>query len=91
MPEYRLSRAAANDVVGIYLHGLERFGPGQADRYHTDMAAAFAFLARHPLAARLREEIAPPVRVHPFGVHLIVYEQTGGGILVLRIRHGRED
>ncbi|WP_341871205.1 type II toxin-antitoxin system RelE/ParE family toxin [Stappia indica] len=42
--------------------------------------------------ARERGEISPPVRIHPFKAHLVVYVmEEDGGILVVRIRHGHED
>lgn len=92
MAGFRLTRAAADDLVRIYLEGLALFGPAQADRYHDGPAAAFAFLAEYPLAARLRDEIAPPVRVHRYQSHLIVYEVAEDDVvLILRVRHGRED
>lgn len=91
MPRYRLSRAAADDIAAIFIEGIDRFGLAQADRYHTDMTATLDFLARYPRAARLREEIESPVRIHRYGSHLIVYEEADDGILVLRVRHGRED
>jgi toxin ParE1/3/4 len=89
---FRLSRAAADDLVQIYLQGLTLFGAAQADRYHDGLGEAFAFLADYPLAARLRDEIAPPVRVHRYQSHLIVYELAEDDtVLILRVRHGREE
>lgn len=91
MLSYRLTRAATDDLLTIYLAGLEQFGVAQADRYHDDLERMFAFLAETPRAARLREELNPPVRAHPFKAHIIVYDETDDGILILRVRHGRED
>lgn len=92
MARYRLSRAASDDISHIFLDGLECFGLAQADRYHEGMAAAFEFLAAYPQAARLRDEIRPSVRVHPYRSHLILYDiMEDGRILILRVRHGRED
>lgn len=92
MSGYRLSRAAADDLVHIYLEGLALFGPEQADRYHDGLGAVFVFLAAYPLAARLRDEISPPVRVHRYQSHLIIYEiAEDNSVLILRVRHGRED
>jgi toxin ParE1/3/4 len=91
VPDWRLTRAAADDLVALYLDGLEQFGMAQADRYHRGLQHAFSFLAETPRAAGLREEIIPPVRAYPYKAHLIVYEETGEGILVLRVRHARED
>ncbi|NKX17292.1 type II toxin-antitoxin system RelE/ParE family toxin [Ochrobactrum pseudogrignonense] len=42
--------------------------------------------------AREREEISPPVRIHPFKAHLIIYQiEQNGAILVIRIRNAFED
>ena len=92
MPTYRLTQAASDDLVGIYLHGLAEFGQTQADTYHEGLTATFAFLAEYPRAARVRDEITPPVRAHPHRSHLIVYElDAENNVLILRVRHGRED
>ncbi|WP_417496630.1 type II toxin-antitoxin system RelE/ParE family toxin [Maricaulis sp.] len=43
-------------------------------------------------AARERVEIAPPVRCHPHGSHLIIYViDADDDVLVLRIRHAHEN
>ena len=41
--------------------------------------------------ARERQEFDPPVRLHPYGAHMIVCVENGAGILVIRILHGRQD
>lgn len=92
MPAYRLSEAAADDLVAIYLAGTDMFGTMQADRYQEELFKAFAFLAEFPRAARLRHEIAPPVRAFPYKAHLIVYDiGEDNDVLVVRVRHARED
>lgn len=68
------------------------FGLAQAERYHQGLDAVFRFLSENPHAARLRTEIEPPVRAHPFKAHLVVYEVGDNrDIVILRVRHGRED
>jgi toxin ParE1/3/4 len=92
VPAYRLSFAASDDILHIFLEGLDRFGPPQADEYHEGLASAFGFLAEYPRAARLRDEIDPPVRVHRYKSHMIVYDiGEDDTVLILRVRHGRED
>ena len=92
MPAYRLTRAAADDLVDIYIQGISLFGPTQADRYHDGLEAAFLFLADYPRSARLRAEIIRPVRAYPYKSHLIVYDiEEDDQILILRVRHGHED
>ena len=45
MPSYQLTRAASDDLVAVYLYGLERFGPAQADGYHDGLEATFNYKA----------------------------------------------
>ena len=88
---FRLSRRARQDIVDIYLHSEDAFGEAHADRYVADLESMFAFLAEHPMAARERVELTPPVRIHPYRAHLIVYRLDGDDVLILRLRHGRTD
>ncbi|CAN5661823.1 hypothetical protein BH10PSE14_BH10PSE14_35550 [soil metagenome] len=88
----RFRPAAEDDIRAIYRNGFVEFGREQADRYHDGLDAVFDFLARYPRAARLREEIDPAVRAHPYKAHLIVYELGDGDLVtILRVRHGHED
>ena len=92
MASYRLTRAASDDLVRIFMDGVDRFGLAQADKYHDGLEGTFTFLAEYPRAARLRHEIDPPVRAHRYKAHLIVYEiEADDRVLILRVRHGRED
>jgi toxin ParE1/3/4 len=52
----------------------------------------FDLIAANPRMARERQEIAPPVRIHPFKAYLVIYriEETGT-VLIVRIRHGHEN
>ena len=56
MPGYRLTRAAADDLLAIFIESLDQFGAVQADHYHAGLEAAFEFLVEYPRAARLRQE-----------------------------------
>ncbi|WP_417471302.1 type II toxin-antitoxin system RelE/ParE family toxin [Maricaulis sp.] len=89
---FKLTRAAENDLISIYLDGAERFGLSQADHYHDSLDRLFGFLGQNPRAARDRVEITPPVRCHPHGSHLIIYViDADDDVLVLRIRHAHEN
>jgi toxin ParE1/3/4 len=91
MARYRLSRAAGADIVDIYLHGVEEFGTAQAEHYAAGLKACFEMLADNPHLAREREELRQRPRAFRYKAHLIFYHAEAGGILILRIRHGRED
>jgi len=88
---YRLSRKAEDDLIQLFVTGARDFGIAQAEAYFAGLETTFAFLSDHPRAARERAEITPPIRVHPHKAHLIVYAIRGDDILILRVRHGRED
>ncbi|MEH3036398.1 MAG: type II toxin-antitoxin system RelE/ParE family toxin [Sphingomonas adhaesiva] len=75
----------------MYRDGLERHGVDQAEAYAAGFWETVAFLADFPRAARLRQEVDPPVRAHPYRSHLIVSEIEEDGIAILRIPHARED
>jgi len=89
---FRLSGLAFRDVERLYEDGLTKFGLAIVDHYYDGLFAAFDFLADYPRAARLRMEIDPPARVYRYRSHVIVYELDDNDVvLILRIRHGRED
>ena len=89
---FSLTRSAEQDLIDIYVEGYRRFGEAQAEAYAARLQSAFSLLSDFPESAREREELSPPVRVHPCGVHVIFYLVTDmKDILIVRIRHGRED
>lgn len=88
---YRLSRRARDDLVDIYIEGVRAFGWQQAERYHAGLEEVFGFLEAFPRAASERSDIKPPVRVHSYKAHIIVYMLDGHDVRVLRVRHAHED
>jgi len=92
MMGFRLSIAAEEDVIGIAEQGIRLFGLVQARQYHDELFAIFDMIAANPRMARERPELSPPMRIHPFKAHLVVYRiEKDGGILIVRVRHGHED
>jgi toxin ParE1/3/4 len=87
----RLAKRAEQDLDDIYVQGVVHFGSRQAERYSDGLDACLELLAAHPSMAPERTEITKPVRVHPHGSHLVVYEIEGADVLVLRILHQRSD
>lgn len=88
---YRLTGKAEEDVIRIYLEGLARFGPQQADQYHGELTSLFELIALNPRMAKERFELTPPVRILPHKAHVVIYVEDNEGILIVRIRHGHED
>lgn len=88
---YRLSTHAESDLLELFAQGARRFGVAQADRYYAGLTRVFDLLARFPMLARERNEIIAPVHIHAYRAHVIVYEVAAGHVVILRVRHGRED
>ncbi|ATQ44705.1 plasmid stabilization protein ParE [Caulobacter mirabilis] len=88
---FRLSRKADEDIIRLYVEGAGQFGEAQAERYYADLRRTLSVLAAYPFAAREHTELRPPVRIHPFRSHIIVYVVDGEDILILRVRHALED
>ncbi|MGH7084005.1 MAG: type II toxin-antitoxin system RelE/ParE family toxin [Acetobacteraceae bacterium] len=87
---YRITQRARADIIDIYLWGRQEFGQHQAESYHEGLAAAFELIAANPGIARERPEFDPPVRLHPYQSHLIVYILDEAGILIIRVLHARQ-
>lgn len=89
---FRLSLAAEEDIVRIAEQGVRLFGAVQARQYHDELFAIFDLIAASPQIARERLELAPPMRIHPFKAHLVVYRiESDGDVFIVRVRHGHED
>ena len=91
MPSYKLSLRARDDIAAIATYTVDACGAEQAIIYRDGLIDAFNFLAQFPKAARKRREINPPVRAYPYRSHIIVYMVDKDDILILGVRHGRED
>ncbi|MEO1686303.1 MAG: type II toxin-antitoxin system RelE/ParE family toxin [Pseudomonadota bacterium] len=89
--EPRLTPAARRDLEDIWDWTAEAFSPDQADAYLRGLAEALSLIAAQPGIGRERPEIAPPVRLHPWRSHLIVYRAEAEGVLVIRVPHARRD
>ncbi|MCZ8180265.1 MAG: type II toxin-antitoxin system RelE/ParE family toxin [Rhizobium sp.] len=88
---YRLTRVAEADIVEIAEQGIRRWGNRQARVYHDGLFKLFELIASTPAMARQRTELTPPVRVQRYKAHLVIYLIDEEGVLIVRVRHGRED
>jgi len=92
---YNLSDAAEADLDGILDYTWTRYGAAQAEQYYLELRETMALLADAPLIARERRNLNPPVRIHPHGQHLIVYQVSGKArdehLLIVRVLHQSMD
>lgn len=89
---FRLSLLAEEDVIRIAEEGIPLFGLEQARKYHQELYAIFGLISLNPRMARERPELSPPLRIHRFRAHLVVYSvDAADEVLIVRVRHGHED
>ena len=88
---YRLSREASEDIIHLYLEGRRLFGERQAETYYAGLKDTLDVLAKFPRLARERPELRPAMRAHRYQAHIVLYVIDAEEILVVRVRHGRED
>ena len=79
------TKAARADLDKIFLHSLKTYGEAAAGRYIGQLLDLYDLILSQPEMARQREEIDPPVRIHPYGAHLIVYRIGEGTVTIIRI------
>lgn len=92
MAIYTLTNQAKSDIESILMQGIDGFGISQALAYIDELENVFILLAQNPKIGRIRTEINPLVRVHPFFAHVILYEQTRDEeILILTLRSSKEN
>ena len=88
---YVLRPLAEHDIAEIWADGADRWGVVQADRYFDGMVDLFELLGEQPDIARLRNEFRPPVRIHIYGSHLVIFVTEGQKISIIRVLHQRRD
>jgi toxin ParE1/3/4 len=86
-----LTPAASADLEAIWLYTFETWSIAQADRYIDALNASFQVLCDVPEIARDRTEFSPPVRIHPTGRHLIVYQLSDDALTVIRVLGNRQN
>lgn len=89
MNDYRLSTQAENEILDIFLYGIEQFGLSQARLYKDEMESCFQLLGNNPRMGRAATTVGEGIRRHEYGSHVIFYEIDGSGVLILTVVHGR--
>lgn len=91
MAGFRISNAAREDIRGIGRYTQNAWGAAQRRRYLDGLNDRFIALSEMPEMAAERRDFDPPVRIHPYERHLIVYVTEDDGILVVRVLHQSMD
>ena len=91
MPKFTVSKAANADIRNIARYSQDTWGRDQRRRYLDGLNDKFEMLAEQPEMAAERRDFRPPVRIHHYEKHLIVYAISDSGILIVRVLHQSQD
>lgn len=89
MAEFRFSRRAEADLLGIAAYTLRTWGKTQTIRYIDDFEKCCQMLADSPALGRFCDEVRPGLRRMECGRHVVFYREEHAGILISRILHQR--
>jgi toxin ParE1/3/4 len=89
--EVVFSAEARADLEEILLFTERRWDVERAAGYADTIQAAIRTLSEFPALGRRRDELAPNVRSHAVGEHVIYYRVTANRLRIRRILHGRRD
>lgn len=82
---------AETDLLELWDFSQEHWSNAQAQSYLQSMSAVFELLLEHPEIARERSEFSPPVRIHPFRSHVIIFRVTSETVEIIRVAHSRSN
>lgn len=88
---YRLSPKAYTDLDDIWRYTAETWSLVQADTYIDELVKTFETLVQMPFLAKERTEFVPPIRIHVFGAHLIIYMIRGDHVTIVRLLGAKQD
>jgi toxin ParE1/3/4 len=78
---------AEQDLVEIWLY-IATDNPRAADRLLDRIDVACAHLASNPSLGPARPDLAPDLRYHVVGAHLLLYRVVAEGVELVRVVHG---
>ncbi len=85
MTKIEFTGDAERDLIDLYLHGIERFGLAQAERYSKTLHDKIETVAENPSFGADYSFVREGLRRYESVSHAIYYQRTAKGIRVLRI------
>jgi toxin ParE1/3/4 len=89
--KFSVSKAANTDIRSIARYTQDTWGKDQRRRYLDGLNDKFEMLAKMPEMAAERRDFRPPVRIHHYEKHLIIYVIADNEILIVRVLHQSQD
>ena len=81
MKKYRLALQAEEDLLNIFLIGLEHWGEKQAEKYSNDLHECFNMLSEYPDMGINRDELNEKPKSFVKDAHIIFYRMANDGLV----------
>ena len=91
MTRIEITGDAEQDLIDIYLYGIEHFGLNQAERYSEILQAKIDTIAENPSFGSDYSFVRDGLRRYESVSHAIHFQRIAESVRVLRILHGRMD
>ena len=75
----------------IWDYTVELWSVAQAENYLTGLDRLLRLLADHPQIASERRNLDPPVRLHKYNSHLVIFTADDTTLMVIRVVHSRSN
>ena len=85
----RLRPRAESDLAEIWLYSVAQWSVSQADLYLSGLNDALTLLRNQPEIARRHGKKVPPVRLHTYRSHLVIFTADDTLLEVIRVVHAR--
>lgn len=81
MKKYKLAQQADNDLLKIFLEGIDKWGYKQAEKYANELHDCFNMLGDHPDIGTTRKDLKECPQSFMKGSHVIFYRITEKGFI----------
>ncbi len=89
--KYKISELAEEDLLAIFLTGMENFGIKRAKQYYLLIEDVFNQLANFPDIGKSQDELFPGALSFSAGSHIVFYRKMADQIEIARVLHKRMD
>ncbi len=86
-----LTDAAARDIEQILDRSVVDFGLHQTELYYHSLKNCLELLGENPNMGSSADDIRPGYRRFAHESHVVFYQDTGRGVLIVRVLHKRMD
>ena len=89
--KYKLSLQAEQDLLDIFLYGIENWGPRQANNYANELLHCLELIVKNPEIGLDRSDLFEDIKSFAIASHVIFYRNVNSVIEISTILHQKMD